>query len=522
METIARCLHPDSQDPAIVLPGRHAKTISHSSLADNVLKVRQSLAVGQIHKGKKVAMVLPNPHLLTLVLLATTLQSCVAGPLNSNLKAPEFEFYYADFGADLVVVSEDDVAKSSPAYVAAKGLGIPTATCSVKHGVVTLSILHDLANNLDDLSIKADEDNGPSASTPALVLHTSGTTGRPKAVSLTHGNIAASITNIIKHYNFEISDRTSLIMPLFHIHGIVCALLTPLAVGTAVIFPTPPSSGITPSFLRDAATHSATWYTATPTLHRLVLKLPEPSGVKPKFRFARSCSSPLDVRLLTQLEEKLGCVVTEAYAMTEAAHQVCSNPVDVDKRRPGSVGLPTGVEIKILDDDGNLVADGQVGEVCISGPNLMDGYLANDEANQKSFVHLHNTRYFRTGDQGNLDTDGYLTLTGRIKELINKGGEKISPVEVDDVVNKHECVAEAVTFAIPDEMYGEEVAVAVTLREGKEVGEKDLQKWIGERLAQAKVPRKVFLVGQIPKTAVGKVQRALVAKTLTAGDELRV
>lgn len=514
METIARCLHPDSHDPAIILPGKHAKTISHSSLAENVDKVKRTLTSGGFRGGKKVAIVLSNPHLLTPVFLATTLQSCIAGPLNSNLKAPEFEFYYADFGADLVVLSEDDVTKSSQAYIAAKSLNLPIAACSVKHGAVTLRFLDDLAGNLNGLTVDANGDSSPSASTPALVLHTSGTTGKPKAVSLTHGNIAASIANIIKHYKFEVIDRTSVIMPLFHIHGIVCALLTPLAVGSAVIFPPPPTSGITPSFLRDAVTHGATWYTATPTLHRLVLKLPDSSGNKPNFRFVRSCSSPLDAGLLTQLEERFGCVVTEAYAMTEAAHQVCSNPVDVEKRRPGSVGLPTGVDVKILNDEGESVADGQVGEVCVNGANIMDGYVANEEANHKSFVNLDGTRWFRTGDQGKLDTDGFLVLTGRLKELINKGGEKIGPVEVDDVVNKHECVAEAVTFAIPDEMYGEEVAVAVVLEEGKEVNEKDLQKWIGQRLAQAKVPKKVFFVEQIPKTPVGKMQRSLVAKTL--------
>lgn len=499
MSTLRCCVHPDSEEPAIILAGKNQVTITHSTFASNVTEIGQNLRSAGIADGKRVAIVLSNSHLFAATFLATTLQSCIAGPLNHNLKQPEFEFYYEDFKADLVILSEEDVSKQVAAYQAAQALNIPIARASASGENVTIKIPQNLG-------WKSTEEINLESKTQALVLHTSGTTGKPKAVPLTHGNLTASITNIQEHYQFTAKDRTSIIMPLFHIHGIVCALLTPLAAGSAIILSSP-VSGITPSFLRDAVTYKATWYTATPTLHRLVLKLPSPQDPL-KFRFVRSCSSPLDAVLLEQLEEKFKCVVVEAYAMTEAAHQVCSNPAD-SGRKGGTVGRPTGVDVRILGDDGSILEDGKVGEVCLKGTNVMSGYIDNDEANQKGFT----DGWFRTGDLGKFE-DGFLSLTGRIKEMINKGGEKIGPVEIDAVVNKHDCVDEVVTFGIPDDMYGEEVALAVVLKAQKTITEKELKSWIGERLAQAKVPKKVYFVEKIPKTAVGKMQRSLVAKTM--------
>ncbi|KAK4611934.1 Oxalate--CoA ligase [Fulvia fulva] len=293
-------------------------------------------------------------------------------------------------------------------------------------------------------------------------------------------------------------------MPLFHIHGLVAGLSSPLASGGAVIF-TPKTA----SFLRDAVTHGATWYTGTPTLHRLAAQMPMKE--KPGFRFVRSCSSRLEGGLAKQLGERYGCPVVEAYAMTEAAHQVCSNPVDAAGTREGSVGKPTRVNLKILDDGGSEVAVGEIGEVCIKGENVMAGYMDNEEANAKSFT---SRGFFRTGDQGKVMEDGFVVLTGRIKELVNKGGEKISPVEIDNVINQHPDVEEGVAFAMPDEMYGEDVGAAVILKSGADLGEKELKAYVGERLLQAKVPKKVFFVTEIPKTPVGKMQRGLVAKTM--------
>ncbi len=243
-------------------------------------------------------------------------------------------------------------------------------------------------------------------------------------------------------------------------------------------------------FWDDFITHNANWYTAVPTIHQILLKTPPPQS-KPKIRFIRSCSSPLSPTTFHQLEEAYNAPVLEAYAMTEAAHQMTSNPLPPGKRMPGSVGIGQGVEVKILDQDGNEVKQGAEAEICIRGENVTKGYLNNPEANKSSFT---KGGFFRTGDQGKKDKDGYVIITGRIKELINKGGEKISPIELDNVLARHPAVSEAVSFAIPDEMYGQDVGVAIVLKSGQKLSEIDLRKWVAEKLAKFKVPKKVCLV----------------------------
>ncbi|KAJ1933890.1 Peroxisomal-coenzyme A synthetase, partial [Linderina pennispora] len=274
----------------------------------------------------------------------------------------------------------------------------------------------------------------PQADDVALLLHTSGTTGRPKAVPLTHANIARSMLNISNTYKLTSIDRSFIVMPLFHVHGLIGATLSTLYTGGSVVVPPRFSaSHFWPEFIAT----KANWYSAVPTIHQILLRHELPSPM-PQIRFIRSCSSALAPTVLHQLEEKLGAPVLEAYAMTEASHQMCSNPLPPAVHKPGSVGLPQGVELTILDDDGN---ETKLGEVCIRGPNVTEGYLNNPEANAKSFT--AESHWFRTGDQGYIDEDGYVVLTGRIKELINRGGEKISPLELDAVLLKCPGVTEA-------------------------------------------------------------------------------
>jgi acyl-CoA synthetase (AMP-forming)/AMP-acid ligase II len=276
-----------------------------------------------------------------------------------------------------------------------------------------------------------------------------------------------------------------LVMPLFHVHGLLAGFLAPLLSGGSVIVPLKFSAS---EFWDDFITHKANWYTAVPTIHQILLKDPPPQS-KPKIRFIRSCSSPLSPTTFHQLEEAYNAPVLEAYAMTEAAHQMTSNPLPPGKRKPGSVGIGQGVEVKILDQDGNEVKQGAEGEICIRGENVTKGYLNNTEANKSSF---HKDGFFRTGDQGKKDKDGYVIITGRIKELINKGGEKISPIELDNVLARHPAVSEAVSFAIPDEMYDQDIGVAIVLKSGQKLSENDFRKWVAEKLAKFKVPKKVL------------------------------
>jgi acyl-CoA synthetase (AMP-forming)/AMP-acid ligase II len=275
-----------------------------------------------------------------------------------------------------------------------------------------------------------------------------------------------------------------LVMPLFHVHGLVCGLLAPFLSGGSMVVPTKFSAS---DFWRDFTTHGANWYTAVPTIHQILLKNPPPSP-KPAIRFIRSCSSPLSPTVFHQLEETYNAPVLEAYAMTEAAHQMTSNPLPPAKRKPGSVGLGQGVEVRILNDAGDELPQGQEGEISIRGENVTKGYLNNPSANASSYTA---SGFFRTGDQGKLDEDGYVIITGRIKELINKGGEKISPIELDNVLTRHPSVSEAVSFAIPDEVYGQDIGVAVVLKPGESLTADELKAFVAEKSVKFKVPKKV-------------------------------
>jgi acyl-CoA synthetase (AMP-forming)/AMP-acid ligase II len=257
----------------------------------------------------------------------------------------------------------------------------------------------------------------------------------------------------------------------------------------------------------------ATWYSAVPTIHNLLLSRAgneRPAGSE-GLRFIRSCSAALPPEMMEKMEKVFGAPVLEAYGMTEASHQMASNPQPPRGRKPGSVGPGTGVQIGIMDEAGNLLKPNERGEVVIKGPNVVDGYENNPEANAKSYTN----GWFRTGDQGFLDDEGYLSLTGRIKELINRGGEKIGPREIDEVLLAHPAVAEAVAFGVPHATWGEEVAAAIVLKENETATEADLQVFCKERLADFKRPKKFYIITTIPRTATGKIQRGAVAKALT-------
>lgn len=284
-------------------------------------------------------------------------------------------------------------------------------------------------------------------------------------------------------------------------------------------------------FWRDFVAHKANWYTAVPTMHQILLRGVLPSPM-PTIRFIRSCSSPLAPTVLQELETRFNAPVLEAYAMTEAAHQMTSNPLPPAQHKAGSVGIPQGLALKIMDDQGRTLPQGQIGEVCVYGPNVTSGYLGDPKVVASPFTA---TGYLRTGDQGYLDADGYLFLTGRIKELINKGGEKISPIEIDNLLAQHPKILEAVSFAIDDELYGQDIAVAVTLRPGCQLTTQELLCWVSERAAKFKIPKKVnypdficwlrtydlqvYFTANMPKTATGKVQRRLVAKAMIEGEK---
>ncbi|MBT6913779.1 MAG: AMP-binding protein, partial [Rhodospirillaceae bacterium] len=365
----------------------------------------------------------------------------------------------------------------------------------------------------DGAGDRAATENGGMASVddPALILHTSGTTSRPKMVPLSQGNICASASHIGASLALTPDDRCLNIMPLFHIHGLIAAVLSSLAAGAAVHC-TPGFNALRYFQWMDAV--QPTWYTAVPTMHQAILsraKRNADSLAQSQLRLIRSSSSSLPPQVMAALEETFACPVIEAYGMTEAAHQMASNPLPPAERQPGCVGLAAGPEIGIMSEEsGEILPTGEVGEIVIRGPNVTTGYIENPSANATAFT----DGWFRTGDQGTLDGAGYLTLTGRLKEIINRGGEKISPREVDEVLLDHPAVGQVVTFAMPHDKLGEDVAAAVVLAEGAEATERELRDFVGQRLADFKVPRKLLFLDEIPKGATGKLQRIGLAEKL--------
>lgn len=479
--TLSNSFSSGSNSTAVIIPNKsNPLVVSYKDLYAEVFSFQKKLAKLGVTPQAAVSIALPNTYEFIVAFLASSWQRGIAAPLNSAYKQEEFEFYIDDLKSAVALVPQGSYAKDGAAVRAARKYQAAIAECYWNGKEVVLDVK-------DEGKLKGKRNQKVEQAQPddiALVLHTSGTTGRPKAVPLTHKNLTRTMKNIKATYDLTPADRTMLVMPLFHVHGLLAGFLAPLYSGGSVIVPLKFSAS---EFWDDFITHKANWYTAVPTIHQILLKNPPPNP-KPKIRFIRSCSSPLSPTTFHQLEETYNAPVLEAYAMTEAAHQMTSNPLPPGKRMPGSVGIGQGVEVAILNGDGNKVPQGSEAEICIRGENVTKGYLNNPEANKSSFT---KDGFFRTGDQGKQDKDGYVIITGRIKELINKGGEKISPIELDNVLARHPKISEAVSFAIPDEMYGQEVAVAIVVKSGQKLDEKELRGWVAEKVAKFKVPKKV-------------------------------
>jgi acyl-CoA synthetase (AMP-forming)/AMP-acid ligase II len=472
---------------AVILP-EGPRTLTYAQLREQITTLAEALTRGGLQAGDPVAIVLPNGTEFLATFLAATWARTVAAPLNPAYKMDEFRFYLKDIGPRTVIVPPGE----HPAREAAGQLNLPVWEARLDaQGQVRLEGLANVGPWRRATS--------PQPEDVALFLHTSGTTSRPKGVPLTHRNLMTSIRNIVATYALTTDDASLIVMPLFHVHGLLGATLSTLHSGGTAVIPSRFSAG---AFWQYAVDHHATWYSAVPTIHQILLgRADEDRGPRQALRFIRSCSSALAPAVFSQLEERFGAPVLEAYGMTEAAHQMASNPQPPGVRKSGTVGQGTGVEIVILNEDGCVLPTGRQGEVSIRGRNVMNGYWNNPEANAQAFTN----GYFRTGDQGFLDPAGYLTLTGRIKELINRGGEKISPLEVDAVLLEHPAVAEAVSFAVPDAKYGEEVHGAVVLKRAATVEE--LLAFCRGRLADFKVPKRLHLAKALPRTATGKIQR---------------
>ena len=489
---------------AIGAPGRPALDYRGlRSLIERTLASLNSLGIG---RNDRVAIVLANgPEMATCFIAAAC--GVATAPLNPAYRADEFGFYLADLHAKALIVEQ---GSTSPAIAVAQSLGVRIVHLLPGHaaGDFTLLAHPDAAGTDSPVNSGMAE-----AADISMVLHTSGTTSRPKIVPLSQANLCASASHIASTLQFRAGDRGLNIMPLFHIHGLIAGVLAPLTAGSQV-FCTPGFNALKFFGWMDEA--KPTWYTAVPTMHQAIVSRAAKNAEIIKrhpLRFIRSSSSSMPPQVIRELEAAFGAPLIESYGMTEATHQMASNPLPPGLRKPGSVGLAAGPEVAIMDNAAALLPRGEIGEIVIRGPNATAGYESNPDANAEAFTH----GWFRTGDQGVIDDEGYLSLTGRLKEIINRGGEKVSPREVDEILMDHPAVAQVVCFGMPHAKLGEEVAAVVVLREGAVAGERELQDFVARRAADYKVPKKILFMDEIPKGATGKLQRIGLAAKLGLG-----
>ena len=497
MQTLEELIerHPDTSN-AIGAPGREWMT--YADLKALTQSVRTTLRGAGISAQDRVAIVLANGPEMAAAFV-TVAQSATTAPLNPAYKEDEFAFYLEDLKARAIIV---EAGYDGPARAAAERFGMTVLELTATEPAGSFTLSTDVTGSADDTV--------PTADDVALILHTSGTTSRPKIVPLLQSNLCASARNIKASLALTPDDRCLNVMPLFHIHGLIASLMASMSAAAHVV--------CTPGFnalkifqwFKDV---DPTWYTAVPTMHQaIVARAPRNAEIVAgmRLRFARSSSSSLPPPVMAELEKTFGCPVIEAYGMTEAAHQMASNPLPPKDRKPGTVGPSAGPAIAIFSADGSPVAQGGEGEISIKGPNVFSGYENNPKANAEAF----HGDWFRTGDQGFLDADGYVTISGRLKEIINRGGEKIAPREVDDVLQAHPAVGQVVTFAMPHDKLGEDVACVVVLAEGATATERELRDFCAQKLADFKVPRTITFVEEIPKGATGKLQRIGLAEKL--------
>ncbi len=503
MQTTLRALlsdHPDDL-PALGAPGRAWLTYGQlRALSDEVAAVLHRCGVG---RGDRVAIVLPNGPEMAAAFV-TIAQTATTAPLNPAYREEEYDFYLSDLRAKALVVMAD---YDGPALAAAKKAGMAIIRLSVPEGAASGAFVLD-----SDAAGETDTDQ-PGPDDVALILHTSGTTSRPKIVPLLQSNVAASAEHIRVSLELTQQDRCLNVMPLFHIHGLIAAVAASLSAG-ASIWCAPGFDAL--RFFGWMKEAQPTWYTAVPTMHQAILSRAGRNAdviAAANLRFLRSSSASLPAQVMMALQGTFGAPVIEGYGMTEATHQMASNPLPPRAQKPGAVGVAAGPKIRIAHESEDQLIEG-TGEVVISGPNVTPGYESNPAANASSFFEAEGARWFRTGDQGAFDDDGYLHLTGRLKEIINRGGEKISPLEVDGVLLDHPDVAQVVTFALPHPKLGEEVAAAVVLKDGAQTTDQEIRAFAGTRMADFKVPRKVVILEEIPKGATGKMQRIGMAEKL--------
>ncbi len=453
-----------------------------------------------------MAVILANgPEMATAFVSIAASSPCA--PLHPELKRPAIEFCLRQLRAKALIIAE---GPAEGAVQAAAGAGV--RVLRLRRGGSTAGMFELAGDSVAEEL--ASDDAWARDHDVALLLHTSGTSSHPKLVPLLGRNLLASARNIARTLDLQPDDCCLNIMPLFHIHGLMAAILATLHAGAGVVC----TDGIYGTrFFEWLDEFNPSWYSAVPTMHQAVLRQARDHGHlarRGRLRLARSSSAPLPPRILHELEDVLGVPVIEAYGMTEASHQVASNLLPPGARKPGSVGKAAGPEIAVVDELGNPLPPGMKGEVVIRGDTVTPGYAAGTEPSEEVFTN----GWLRTGDQGCFDEDGYLYLTGRLKELINRGGEKVAPREIDEVLLGHPAVRQALAFAVPHRQLGEDIGVAVELTSAGAADEEELRRYAAEVLPGFKTPRVIRIVDEIPRGATGKLERSRLAALLDIAE----
>ena len=490
--------------------------ISYGELDALVRSAMAQLSRLGLSRGGTIALVSDNCVEFVIGLLAVVSTGARVAPLNPALTLSELSTRLSELSA-YAVLAPKHLARTLEAAEAAAGSGAHWII-SVEGSGGALEVRIANRNGQSPANGAAEKTSTPiDGEDVALLMFTAGTTSTPKVVPLTHRNVVASVRGISRGYELSPQDATLIVMPLFHGHGLMAGLLATLASGGSAYLPS--TGGFSAHlFWGDVVRLGVTWYTAVPTIHRILVNRASkdyPSSAPTKLRFIRSCSAPLDEELAAAITATFGAPLISAYGMTETSHQVSSNPLPVHgPDKTSSVGLPTGVEIRIVADDGRDAATGSVGEILVRGATVTSGYLDNPRANSASFV----DGWFRSGDLGSQDADGYLFLRGRLKEIINRGGEKISPGDIDAVLLSHPKVLDAASFGESDAIYGENVQAAVIMRPGMEATEGELRDYCRSKLSAFEVPERIYMVAEFPRTAKGSTDRRALALRFVVGD----
>ena len=496
-------IQPDA--PALVAEGQDTLTYGElSSLMDRFQQRLNGMGYG---RQDRIAIIAPNgPAMAALV---TGIWGCAtAVPLNPALTVGEFAIYMRDLKVCAIAV---DAEMDTAARAAAQEIGLPVLEVDrVDRGVAGMVDIRLTPSpgktarpgmaQLDDL---------------AMVLTTSGTTSHSKVVPISHRQLSIKVDRNARSFELTAADRCLNLMPLFHAGALYTGLGATFFSGGSLI--TLPEFSVD-GFFRLLETLAPTWYMGSYTFHHAICAAVASHTAaieKSRLRFVRAASGHLDPRIADELGVILRAPVIETYATTETGF-ICSNPLPPVIRKPGTVGLPVGSEVAIIGPDKQFLAPGERGEVVVNTADIFTGYENDPAANAEYFF----DGWFLTGDEGVFDEDGYLTLTGRIKEMINRGGEKVSPAEVDAVLMTHPKVSEAATFPIPHPTLGEEVAVAVVQAPGARLTDQELTKFLLQKLAGFKIPRRFFFIDKIPKSAAGKVQRYKLAEALDVGGNI--